>query len=306
MAPVDMGIILGGLARLLVALVQALPLSWGARIGRAGGAVAWFLDRRHRRVALENLGFAFGNEYPSEVLRDWARENFRRLGENYVSALKTASMDRAELAGRLEWLGLEEALPSDGKTLVAACGHFGNFELFARAGDRASGWGVVTTYRALRQPALNRVLQALRGRSGARFFERTREAGPLREAITGGRVILGLLSDQHAGDKGLWLPFFGRPCSTTAAPAVYALRYRLPLCTAVCYRIGLGRWRIEMGPRIPTHLPDDSPRPPEEIMREVNEALEIAIRRDPANWFWVHRRWKPVSRQQLRNITAKG
>jgi len=27
-------------------------------------------------------------------------------------------------------------------------------------------------------------------------------------------------------------------------------------------------------------------------MRDVNRALEAAVRRDPANWFWVHRRWK--------------
>jgi len=28
-------------------------------------------------------------------------------------------------------------------------------------------------------------------------------------------------------------------------------------------------------------------------MLEVNQAFETAIRRDPANWFWVHKRWKP-------------
>jgi KDO2-lipid IV(A) lauroyltransferase len=27
-------------------------------------------------------------------------------------------------------------------------------------------------------------------------------------------------------------------------------------------------------------------------MREVNRSFEKAVRRDPANWFWVHRRWK--------------
>jgi KDO2-lipid IV(A) lauroyltransferase len=28
-------------------------------------------------------------------------------------------------------------------------------------------------------------------------------------------------------------------------------------------------------------------------MRQVNQAFETAVRRDPANWFWVHNRWKP-------------
>ena len=49
-----------------------------------------------------------------------ARENFRRLGENYLCALKTAVMTSEELRGRLEWTGLREKLPQDGRSVVAA------------------------------------------------------------------------------------------------------------------------------------------------------------------------------------------
>ena len=67
---------------------------------------------------------------------------------------------------------------------------------------------------------------------------------------------------------------------------------RLPLHTAICYRIGLAQWRIEVGDEIPTRE-NGQPRSSEDIMRDVNRALETAVRRDPANWFWVHNRWKP-------------
>ena len=107
--------------------------------------------------------------------------------------------------------------------------------------------------------------------------------------------MLGLLSDQHAGDRGLWLPFLGRDCSCSAAAAVFALRYKAPLYVAVCYRIGLARWRIEVSQEIPTFNADGSPLPLEEIVLGINKEFEQAIRRDPANWFWVHRRWKPMS-----------
>ena len=66
-------------------------------------------------------------------------------------------------------------------------------------------------------------------------------------------VMLGLLADQSAGNQGLRLPFFGHDCSTSAAPAVFALRYNCALYTGVCYRVGLARWRIEAGEEIPTH-----------------------------------------------------
>ena len=111
-------------------------------------------------------------------------------------------------------------------------------------------------------------------------------------------VMLGLLADQHAGDAGLLLPFLGHTCSTSAAPAVYALRYHCALHTGVCYRVGLARWRIEEGPRIPT-LENGRPRATAAIMLDVNRAFELAVRRDPANWFWVHNRWKARSAAKI-------
>jgi KDO2-lipid IV(A) lauroyltransferase len=87
------------------------------------------------------------------------------------------------------------------------------------------------------------------------------------------------------------VPFLGHDCNTSTAPAVFALRYGCPLHTAICYRVSLAKWRIEVGDEIPT-LENGRPRPIEAIMRDVNLALETAVRRDPANWFWVHRRWK--------------
>jgi KDO2-lipid IV(A) lauroyltransferase len=106
-------------------------------------------------------------------------------------------------------------------------------------------------------------------------------------------LLLGLLADQHAGIGGLRLPFLGHECSASTAPAVFALRYRCPLFTAICCRVGLGQWRIEAGNQIPTRE-NGRPRSVEAITRDINSAFEVAIRGDPASWFWVHNRWKPV------------
>ena len=281
------------LARAVVALLQSLPLTWVARIGRLGGKLAFFLDARHRRVALRNLAMCFPEKTPSEIRR-LAEENFRRIGENFASAAKTASMSLDELRSRVEFVA--PALLSDHRpeNVVVAIGHVGNFELYARFGQFTSGYQCATTYRGLRQPSLNRLLQTLRERSGCRYFERRFDGPNLRSFMNGSGVMLGLLSDQHAGQNGLRLPFLGHDCSTSAAPAIFALRYDCTLMTGVCYRIGLGRWRIEAGETIPTHE-NGRPRSTEAIMVDVNRAFEAAVRRDPANWFWVHNRWKPGS-----------
>jgi lauroyl/myristoyl acyltransferase len=184
--------------------------------------------------------------------------------------------------------------PPEPQRVVVAIAHFGNFELYARFGQFAPAYKCATTYRGLRQPSLDRLLQSLRERSGCVFFERRFDGPALRTFMHQSGVMLGLLSDQHAGDAGLRIPFLGHDCSTSAAPAIFALRYNCALYTGICYRVGLARWRIEAREEIPTRHNGEA-RSTKAIMIEVNRAFEQAVLRDPANWFWVHKRWKPAS-----------
>jgi lauroyl/myristoyl acyltransferase len=282
-------------ARSLIALIQALPLTLVARVGRACGALAFRLDGRHRRVAQQNLTMCFGNEKTPAEINDIAKENFRRIGENYASAVKTAAMTPDQMLPHFVFTGAKKIQPHQAnagpQSRIVAIGHFGNFELYVRFGQFVPVFKCATTYRGLKQPALNRLLQSLRERSDCRFFERRTEGKVMRACMTDTGLLLGLLADQSEGRGGLRLPFFGHDCMTSAAPAIFALRYQCPLHTAICYRIGLAKWEIEVGDEIPTRE-NGEPRSTAAIMRDVNRAFEIAVRRDPANWFWVHRRWK--------------
>ena len=288
-----MNTLIYSLGRAFIAVVQRLPLPLVARLGRAGGALAFRLDRRHRRVVLENLTMCFSGEKPADEIHALAKENFRRLGENYLSAIRTAAMTLPQMLPHVEFAGAEKILghqPDSGpQSRIMAIGHFGNFELYARFGQFVPVFKCATTYRALNQPALNRLLVDVRNRSGCRFFERRTEGAALKAAMSETGLLLGLLADQST--RGARLPFLGHDGNTSLAPAVFALRYHCPLHTAICYRIGLAKWRIEIGDEIPTQI-NGEPRATADIMRDVNRAFETAIRRDPANWFWVHRRWK--------------
>jgi KDO2-lipid IV(A) lauroyltransferase len=285
------------LAKGLIGLIQRLPLRVVARLGRLGGAVAFYGDARHRDVAIRNLTMCFGEKARQEI-RSIAKENFKRIGENFASAVKTASMSFEELQPHLEFHGSRPATSCGEQSqqgIVAAIGHFGNFELYARMNHIVPGYKIATTYRGLKQPAFNALLQSLRERSGCLYFERRFESVQLKAFMNEPCACLGLLADQHAGSNGLRLPFLGHECSTSAAPAIFALRYRCKLITGFCYRVGLARWRVEAGPEIATSI-DGQPRTTTDIMLDVNRAFEAAVLRDPANWFWVHNRWKPARR----------
>jgi len=285
---------LSWLVRGLIIALQCLPLKVVSGMGRAGATVGWWVDRRHRRVAIGNLEHAFAGEKSASEIRALARENYLRIGANYLSLVKIAAMPALALRPHLEWTGLDRLTQADGRSGVLAIGHFGNFELFERLPEVRPDLQIISTYRALRQPMFNDLMQEFRTRYGVRFFERRSESEAMKAELAGGKSWLVLLADQHAGPKGAWLPFLGRPCSCSISPALFALRYRRPLHTAICFQVSPLQWRIEVGPAIPVHL-DGRRRSVEAVTRDLNSAYEAAIRRDPANWFWVHRRWKPAS-----------
>jgi len=280
------------LLRGVLGSIRFLPLTVVARIGRACGMLAYLLDARHRRVARRNLALVFPTKSRQEI-RELARENFRRIGENFACAARTFGMSDKELERHLtcQAPALHQSQEGRRRGTVVAIGHFGNFELLARIGHFVPGYRCGATYRGLRQAALNKLLQSLRGQSGCVFFDRRFDSRALKEFMGKPDALLGLLADQHAGDRGLELPLFGHECSTSAAPAVFALRYDCRLVTGFCFRTALGQWRLEASEEIATHE-QGRPRSTREIMLDVNRSFEKAILRDPANWFWVHNRWK--------------
>ena len=281
------------LGRAFIACVQALPLPFVARLGRAGGGLAFVLTARYRRVTLDNLTMCFGQEKSPAEIRELAKENFRRIGENYACAVKTAGMSFDELKPHISFAGFEQFPPNTPETphhnIVMAIGHFGNFELYARIQDIRRDYQGATTYRGLKQPAMDRLLRSLRGQNGCIFYERRSDGDKLRAALNRGSILLGLLADQSS--RGMRAPFLGHDCHTGLAPAVLALRYNARMFSIICFRTDLAQWQIVVGREIQTHE-NGQPRTSEAIMRDVNHDLEIAVRRDPANWFWVHRRWK--------------
>jgi KDO2-lipid IV(A) lauroyltransferase len=154
------------------------------------------------------------------------------------------------------------------------------------------GFKCAATYRGVRPPALDRLLYSLRTRGGGLLFERRSGAEGLKRAMSRGGLLLTLVSDQSTRDCGLELSFLGQNCFASRAPAVMAARYGCQLFVPICYRTRLGHWVVEIGEPIPTRE-NGRRRHTDDITRDVNRAFEVGVRRDPANWFWVHNRWKP-------------
>lgn len=283
------------IVRSLLAFIQALPVGWAAYLGRWGGAVGYWVDVRHRRMALKNLTMCFGHEKSPAEIRAIAKENFRRLGEVYVCAMKSMVMSDAELRTIFSIKGDEGVRAADeqGKLVnrVFTGGHFGNFELANRMSALIPEYRAVATYRGIRPPKVDQLVYRMRTISGNLLVDRRNGADDLKRAMAEGGKLLILASDQADRSGGLELPFLGYYAWTTRAPVILAMRYKCAIFVPICYRVGLGKWVLEIGESIRMEE-NGKRRGVEALMRDINTALEAGVRRDPANWFWVHNRWK--------------
>src|SRR5262245_12935962 len=145
---------------------------------------------------------------------------------------------------------------------------------------------LATVYQKLSNRYIDADIRHKRGRTGVEMFDRADGFhGPIEVLRSGG--IIGILADQHAGDHGLWTPFFGRLASTSTLPGLLAKRTGATVFAAAAYTVKPGCWRMVITSRI--NSPNDSP---DAITFKANKTIEEQIRHAPEDWFWVHNRWK--------------
>jgi lipopolysaccharide heptosyltransferase II len=174
-----------------------------------------------------------------------------------------------------------------GKGVVLVLSHLGNWELLAQIVPQGPpGRRVGTIYQPLGNPYFDKHVNAARARFGLVPFSRRKGFGePIKFLREGG--VACVLVDQHAGDGGIWTPFFGRLASTSPLAATMAVRTGAPLVAVAVYTVGRARWRLVISDPLPRETSD-----PDRLTPEINLALEKEIRVSPADWFWVHARWK--------------
>ena len=270
-------------------LIGLLPLRAAFGLGHALGFLAWLVLGKYRRLGLHNIDIAFGKEMRPAQKRRLLRRHFQRLGANLLSSLKLAAMplDHARAAVRVENADAAHRELRGGRPVVFILSHIGNWELQAQMFPAVIGYvRNSTVYQPLKNRYIDKHVRALRGFAGVEMFDRNQGFQKAIELLRGGGAI-GMLSDQHAGDQGLWVPFFSKLASTTSLPALLAKRTGAAVLGTAIYTEAPGRWRMEFTARI--DAPGDSV---EAITAKANELIEKQTRAAPEDGFWLHNRWK--------------
>src|SRR5439155_10411226 len=271
------------------AIASALSLPLLFVLGEFLGFCAWLILPGYRRLARPNVSIAFGNEKSPRQLRHLVRRHFQRLGANLLCSVKLTAMPLEKMAAQIEAESLDfiHRELRAGRPVVLILSHLANWELFAHILPKYIGYVRNSTiYQRLGNRFIDEHARRVRGRAGVEMFDRKEGFDQAIKLLRGGGAI-GILSDQHAGDHGVWVPFFGRLASTSPLPALLAKRTRAALIGVAMYTNGRARWRIIVSPAL-----EDSQESVGSLSAKTNQVIEQQIRRAPEDWFWVHNRWK--------------
>lgn len=285
--------LLFGLAWPLLALLARLPPSWAVFLGRALGRAAYLLDRRHRRVALQNLSLAFP-EMSAQERKALALRSFQNAATTFLEVPRLGRAPFQEILNRVRPEGAEHILSalSEGKGVLFLTGHFGNWELMALyTGMR--GLRLAFVARALDNRFFDRWMNRIRSRSGNRVIPKRGALLHVLRLLRKGWAVGFLMDQRVTGREGVFVDFFSRPAGSSAALALLACRYGAPVLPAYVLRDPSGvTHRLCIEPRIPVIRTGDLKRDVVENTQHFQKVLERIVRDHPDQWFWLHRRWR--------------
>jgi len=273
----------------LLWLVQWLPLRLQSMLGTAVGALAWRLAGNRRRVALRNLSLCLP-ELDAAARERLAREQFRWLGRSLVERGLLWFAPRERLMSLIEVQGDVGFAERSSAPVMWLVPHFMALEAAATAVQLFQSRRGATIYQRQSNPVFDAAMRAGRERFGnSLLFSRRDSAKPLIRAIRQQGLGFFNLPDMDFGRKeSEFVPFFGVPAATIVAPARMARLLGMVVQPVVAEMKEGGGWRVTFHEPWRDWPSDDALAD----TRRMNEWIEAEVRRHPAQYLWVHKRFK--------------
>jgi KDO2-lipid IV(A) lauroyltransferase len=279
--------------RALIRLLAFLPLRPALALARLVGRAGWALAAGTRRTMLAQLAVAFPEKGEAERA-EIGRASLVHLAQ-LAAEVVTLRSYRRRLAEYVSFApGQEErfrAYAARGKGIVFATGHVGNWELLAQRVAMEHPSSVIA--RTGNDPGLTALIGRMRaeGNLDTLWREDPGTARALIRSFKQGKP-LGILIDQDTRVQNVFVPFFGRLAATPRGAADLALRFGAPVLAGFSRRRPQGGHEISFVEVAYDPAPRDREAEVVRITAACTAVLEEAVRSNPAEWVWMHERWK--------------
>ena len=279
-------------ARLLLALLWALhwlPLPVQAALGRALGRLLHALAGSRRRIADRNLELCFP-EMPEAERAALVREHFQWLGRSILERGLLWFASPARLRRLIHVEGEVDLADRSERPVMWLVPHFMALDVAGAATQLFQSRYVASIYQEQSDAVMDAAIRRGRLRFGqGEVYPRSDSAKPLIRAIRKGAAFFNL-PDMDFGERdAAFVPFFGVPAATLLAPSRMARALDMVVQPIVAEMLPGGRgYRVRFLPPW-TQFPSDDPLADTVAM---NQWIEHEIRANPAQYLWVHKRFK--------------
>ncbi len=297
------------LIRIFICIVQTLSLETCQAVSHGLAWLATDVARLRYRVVADNLRHVYPH-WTDRQLRSFIRRMWAHLFLMVAEIAHAHRKIHETSFRRFVQFANKPLLVRyllDPRPTVLVTGHYGNFEVAGYVMGMF-GFPSFTIARTLDNPFLDRFINRFRGSTGQYILPK-QGCAPQVAAVLEAGGTLSLLGDQHAGEKGCWVEFLGRPASCHKAVALFTLSSGAP--QLVCYvRRQKAPMHFEIGV-VGVADPatwDSSLAGVKPLTRWYNQKMEEMILAAPEQYWWVHRRWKgqpPQRRKQQKVDDAK-
>ena len=279
-------------ARILLALLwllHCLPLGVQAWLGRGLGGLLYPLASARRRIALRNISLCFPEQTPAEH-EALAREHFQWLGRSILERglLWYASPARLKRLIRVE--GDVQLAERSDRPVMWLAPHFMALDVAGVSVLLFQKRKGISIYQQQSDPVMDAAIRRGRLRLGnAEIFPRDEAGKALFRAIRRGDAFFNL-PDMDFGERdAAFVPFFGIPAATLLAPSRLSRALNMIVQPVVAETLPGGEgYRVRFLPPW-TDFPTDDPLAD---TARMNAWIESEIRRLPAQYLWVHKRFK--------------
>jgi Kdo2-lipid IVA lauroyltransferase/acyltransferase len=273
----------------LVWLLHWLPLALLSELGHGLGLLLWRFARGRRKVALRNLALCMP-DLAEPVRERIAREHFVWLGRSLLERGLLWYASRARLRRIIQVEGDVHFADRTGRPVMWLVPHFVGLDVAGVATQLYQQRLVGSIYQAQSNDVLDGAMRRGRLRFGlAEIFARHESALPLVRAIKRGAVFFNLPDMDFGARDAAFVPFFGVPAATLLAPSRMARSLNMTVQPVVVDMLPRGRgYRVRF-------LEPWADWPSDDALgdaKRMNQWIEAQVRRNPAQYLWVHKRFK--------------
>ena len=285
------------LSEFLLFQITKAPLSILSRklclsLGQTLGLTFYYLDKRHRQIALSNLKIAFGKELSASELKKIARNSFMHFGKTFMDIIKLPHLGEEKRNALINVEGeenLHKALREKKGALLFSA-HYGSWEIAPFFLSKKGKLSVIA--RPLDNKLLEKELLKLRTRQGSHVIYKHQAAKKILQSLRGKDMVAFLIDQNVLRQQAVFVDFFGKKAATTPSLAAFFLRTKSPLIPVFCYPTSSHAYHLKIFSPLSITLGGNYNQEVLKITQICTKIIEIQIRKNPDYWFWFHNRWK--------------